>query len=190
VAQSPVSIQAPHLPVTKPISSMTKHDTKQPVLAVVMIVSGIIVLLGLALFFGTKRQTVQSHLETFRQKLEKELNTPNNDYARHIEDIHVTVTYKGGHVKSLSAKTVDGTDNAGVKGKNISEITFVVTAYWDGLVQSDGYTEMSITWDNQAQQVRSVRYLESNAMFNAATVDWMVVGKALGAMIAYAYYNQ
>lgn len=128
--------------------------------------------------------TVQEYIQTERAKLEKQLNEKGNEFAKHIENIHLTVTYKGAKVKSITATTVDGSNYAGPNGKNISEVDMVLTAYWEGLVQKDGFTEMRLVWDTQGGVAKAVEYQNSNAIFNAATVDWFKVGWTVEAWLA------
>lgn len=128
--------------------------------------------------------TVKDYIQDERQKLEQQLNTKPNDFGKHIENIHVTVTYKGGHVKSMTAKTVDGSNIAGPNGSNISEVDVVITAYWDGYLQKNGFTEMELLYDARGDTLKSVKYLDSNAVFNLTTVDWFKVGFTIGAWLA------
>jgi hypothetical protein len=150
----------------------------------------IVVLILIAMFrSGPQRvnsatYTVQEYIQDERAKLEKQLNEKGNEFAKHIENIHVTVTYKGAHVKSMTASTIDGSNNAGPNGRNISEVDMVLTAYWEGMVQKDGYTELRLVYDAQGGVIKAVEYQRSNALFNAATVDWFKVGYAVGAWLA------
>jgi hypothetical protein len=129
-------------------------------------------------------QSLQSYVQSERKEIERELNRLPNDFGKHIENIHLTVTYKQARVKSIEATTVDGSNNAGTNGDNISEINVVITAYWVGKVQQNGFTEIRLVYDPVNKNPKRTEYLNSNALFNSETVDWFKVGWTIGALLA------
>jgi hypothetical protein len=117
------------------------------------------------------------------------LNRPKGDFAKRVEAMHVTVTFKQANVRVAGVKTIDGTQKAGRDGRNVLECTFVITARWDGYVQKDGFTDMEIVWDNQARQVKLSRFLNSSAVINTETIDWTAVGFTVGSLIGRMYFQ-
>ncbi len=147
----------------------------------------ILCIVGL-LWHGSRSAKVQDYVRLRTTGMEQILNGPKekNPFASRVESAHATVTYKEGHVKSWTVKTIDGSDQVGANGSNIAEETFVLTAHWDGFIQKNGFTDVEFVYDNRAHEMRSTRFVSSNAVFNWETVDWFavgwVVGKSLGAL--------
>ena len=142
-------------------------------LILLMIVSG-----------GSGNLTIQQYIQRERPKLEKDLNTPGNNFAQYIENIHLTVTYRGATVKSMAVRTIDGSDTVGPDGNNLAEVDMVITAYWDGQLHKNGYTEVRLVYDPQAEQLKKVEQVDSSAWINTEKIDWTQVGYVLGSMLA------
>lgn len=132
--------------------------------------------------------TVEEYIQDNRESLEQVLKTIPNFISEQIEIIHFGVTYKGGHVNSMTARTVDGSNIAGANGSNISEVTVAFTLYWEGFVEKKGFTEMEYVFDVRGEEpiVKSVNYGRSNAMWNLKTIDWFKVGARIGGLVLAA----
>ena len=100
-----------------------------------------------------------------------------------IEGIHPLVTYKRAIISEMHATTIDGSNNAGRQGENISVVEILVTFYWEGPVTKDGFTEVRFYYDYQGKQLKGQRFERSNATINLAAVDWFKVGVVLGGLL-------
>ena len=96
------------------------------------------------------------------------------------------MTAKSGKVTTCSVRTVDGSDNAGKNGSNVSEIDLVITVNWDGWIQKGGYTEFEMDYDNQNKVVKKTAFLRSNATIDWPKVNWFKVGFVIGQTLAAA----
>lgn len=130
------------------------------------------------LFTQTREYSLSEWKEMQRKKINAELKS-SPDVKSFIEEIHPLVKFTGAAVKSLDVRTVDGTDRVGRRGSNISELEYVVTFYWEGPVQKNGYTEILYIWDMQGNQIKTYRYLDSTATINLDNIDWKKVGMLL-----------
>ena len=100
-----------------------------------------------------------------------------------IEKIHPLVTYKRAVISEMRAVTIDGSNNAGRRGENISEVAMLVTFFWEGPVTKDGFTEVRFNYDYQGRQLKGRRFERSNAAINLETVDWFKVGMVIGTLL-------
>lgn len=121
--------------------------------------------------------TVEDFRQQFIARLDEDLADPQNFIRRKIENAHWTVKTTSARVTACSVYSVDGTDRAGKDYSNIGDIDFIVTAFWDGVLQKGGYTEIRMTVDARSGQLKSCAYVGGNAAFNAETIDWFEVGK-------------
>lgn len=123
-------------------------------------------------------------IEDFRQefitRMDQALVDPENRFRKKIENAHWTVKTTSARVTGCSVYTVDGSDRAGKDCANISEIDCVVTAFWDGVIQKGGYTEIRMSIDGRTGQLKSCAYVGGNALFNAEEIDW---GKVMGDVV-------
>lgn len=145
-----------------------------------------VMFLGGSLFFAivdskpgssTRGPTVEDFRQQFIARLDEDLADPQNFIRRKIENAHWTVKTTSARVTACSVYSVDGTDRAGKDYSNIGDIDFIVTAFWDGVLQKGGYTEIRMTVDARSGQLKSCAYVGGNAAFNAETIDWFEVGK-------------
>ena len=132
------------------------------------------------------RESVGEYRDQLIAEVNHDLENPDNPIRRKIENAHVTVTAKSANVTSCSVYTVDGSNNAGKNGGNVSEIDMVITVMWDGWIDKNGFTEFEVDYDNQNRVVKNSKYLRSSAMINLDTVDWYSVGTTVGGYIAAA----
>ena len=132
--------------------------------------------------FERRGQTVDAWVANERPQWAAEISG-SATVKKYIEDIHPMVTYKRAAISEMRAVTVDGSNNAGPRGENISEVEVLVTFYWEGPVTKDGFTEVRFNYDYQGRQLKSQRFEQSNAKINLATVDWFKVGVALGTLL-------
>ena len=146
------------------------------------------VILALVLIFSLSRggrggePTMDEWKDAERRQVNSEL-AASSKVKPFIESIHPFVTFTGAAIKSLSVTTVDGSERVGIGGVNIAEIAFVVTYHWEGPVEKNGYTEVLYVWDNQANRLKTSRYLESNAAVNLDNIDWFTVGVELAPLL-------
>jgi hypothetical protein len=129
-------------------------------------------------------ESVESYRARTIADVNRWLASNDNWIRKKIEDAHVTVTAKSARVSSCTVRTVDGSSSAGRKGSNVSDVDLVITVFWDGWFQKDGYTEFRILYDNQNHKTKEAKYLKSNAMINLDTVDWFSVGFQIGVFLA------
>jgi hypothetical protein len=141
-------------------------------------------LLVLWLIYPSSSQTVDQYRNSVITEINQDLMDANHSVRKRIESAHLSVVAKSAKVTSCKIKTIDGSDKAGKDGSNVSEVDVVITVIWDGIIQTDGYTEFQIVYDNQNNTVKEARFLNSNAMFNWETVDWWSVGWSIGSIIA------
>jgi len=128
---------------------------------------------------GFKRPpTVEEFLQEHRKAFADDLLT-NKKWANFVEGLHLTVTCKAATLRSLKATTIDGSDNAGFDGDNISEIDMIVTFQWDGVITKDGYTDVEIVLDYQNGRILRQDVLDSNALINTMNIDWKSLGATL-----------
>lgn len=137
----------------------------------------------------SQSETVQQFRDQLIAQQNQWLAQSDNPIRKKIENAHMTVTAKGASVSSCSVQTIDGTENAGKNGSNVSEIDIIYTVTWDGWFQKDGYTEFEVDYDNQNRMVKNTKYLRSSALFNADTINWVEVGFFVGQAIAASADN-
>ena len=127
-------------------------------------------------------QTVESWIAQERPKWDGDMSN-SSTVKKSIEDIHPLVTYKRAIISEMRATTIDGSNNAGRQGENISDVEILVTFYWEGPVTKDGFTEVRFIYDYQGRQLKGRRFERSNAAINLATVDWFKFGMVLGVIL-------
>ena len=98
-----------------------------------------------------------------------------------VREHHFAVTYKGGDLLSMLAKTVDGSDKAGSHGDNIGQLEMTVLLRWSSLVREDGFTEIQITVYPASQSPSRATMIRTNAMFTKSKLTEM--GTALVRLI-------
>jgi len=129
--------------------------------------------------------SVESYRHKVISQLNRELLDRNNAIRKRIEHAHVTVTSTGAKVSSCAIRTVDGSQRAGKRGSNIGQVDVVITVFWNGYIQKNGFTEFEVVYDAQNNKVKETKFLKSNANFNWETVNWYKVGYDAGYAIAY-----
>jgi hypothetical protein len=154
----------------------------RPFLLAIPVVLVIAALLIGGSYWLSGRQSVETWERREREVMNREMSN-SKQIKEYIEEIHPLVTYTGATVKTMDVTTLDGSSVAGRNGSNISEVVVVVTYYWEGPVQRNGYTDVRYDFDFQAGKLRSAEFLDSNAEINLANINWFGVGYALGALI-------
>lgn len=149
---------------------------------------GAIVVLGILLFVckGTlfHRQTVDEWCAKTTERLNRELAKPDCPMRKQIENAHLTVKVRYARIISLTAQTLDGTNNTN-DGKNIASYHAKVEFTWDGYIQKGGYSILEIKYDVQNQKMIRADISQTNAMFNTEDPDfWFNVGWGIGALLA------
>jgi len=175
-AESPLPFTTPAIP-----GNLSNARLMQKPWRIIAVGVATVVVLALALVFTLYRgcdPTMVEWKDAQRQRMNAELAS-SPKLKPYIESIHPLVTFTGASLKTLSVKTVDGTERVGRGGSNIAEVEFVVTYHWEGPVQKNGYTEVLYVWDNQSNQLKYSRYLDTTATVNLDNIDWIEVGKAL-----------
>jgi hypothetical protein len=131
---------------------------------------------------GGAGQTVEAWIGQERPKWSADISG-SAKVKEFIENIHPLVTYKRAGIAAMRAVTIDGSNNAGRRGGNISEVEMLVTFYWEGPVTKDGFTEVRFNYDYQGRQLKARRFERSNAAINLETVDWIKVGAVIGTLL-------
>jgi hypothetical protein len=131
-----------------------------------------------------RSETVEAYRQRVIAQVNQALLDPADPVRQRIESAHVTVTATSARVTSCVVRTVDGGDKAGKNDRNISEVDLVITVFWEGWIQKDGFTELEILYDVQAGRVKETKFLRSNAMVNLETTNWFAVGSAIGYCLA------
>lgn len=144
----------------------------------------IFIALVVVFFIWTKGESVESYRTRLVAGVNQKLELNNNGIRKRIEGAHLTVTAKSAKVTSCVIRTIDGSNNAGREGSNVSEVDMVVTVFWDGYFQKNGYTELQVIYDAQNKSVKETKYLKSNAVFNMEKIDWFSVGYCAAAAIS------
>jgi len=119
--------------------------------------------------------TVERWAQSYQVKLTQAISD-SDESKKFIESIHPFVTYKNASVEIEKILTIDGSDLAGDNGKNIFEIRAIITYRWAGPVRDNGFTKVRMTYDYQGQKNKGIDFLESNAVINTQTIDWMDLG--------------
>ena len=131
---------------------------------------------------GGAGQTVEAWIAQERPQWAAEISG-SAKIKEFIERIHPLVTYKRAVISAMRAVTIDGSNNAGRRGGNISEVEMLVTFYWEGPVTKDGFTEVRFNYDYQGRQLKARHFERSNAAINLETVDWFKVGVVIGTLL-------
>jgi hypothetical protein len=141
-------------------------------------------LLGSLVGCSKKAESVEMYRTRVIDAVNTDLARPDNAIRKRIEAAHVTVTAKSAKVTACTVRTVDGSSIIGQGGSNLADIDLIVTVFWDGWVEKNGYTEFRILYDCRNNQTKEVKYLKSSALINMETVDWFGVGFKIGSCIA------
>ena len=198
---TPVPSCSAPLIVDVPEEPSGRHSGLKGVFLAVVITSFVFLTAGMTaycLFIGRQPKDVysnppvqQSQPETAAQCKEKmvqnlnaELENPDCNVRKFIEDAHLTVKVSKAYVMSCDIKTLDGSDSAGVDGSNVQELDFTVRFFWEGMVD-DGHTDAEFVIDIKAGKVLKAEIKESTALVNVTGSDfWYNVGLGFGALLA------
>jgi hypothetical protein len=151
-------------------------------LGVVLTIGIFIMILISTVVFSSHRESLEAWIQHERNAIDANLSM-SSQAKEMIESIHPLVTFTSANVKSIRATTVDGTDNPGRDGSNVSELEFIVTYHWEGPVEKNGFTEVLYLLDVQANKLKGTRYLASNAVVNLNNVDWVTLGFELAPLL-------
>ncbi len=135
---------------------------------------------------GSNVQTVEEYQQECIESLNKELQDPKNPVIQRIENAHGTVKVTSAQVSYCKASTIDGTNNAGKNGSNISALQIQITTRWDGIFQKNGYTVFFMDFDTNHGKLnlRNAGITETNALVNTEDPDfWYGVGYLTGALL-------
>lgn len=132
---------------------------------------------------GNSGPSVEDYRLQFISKMDEDLADPENFIRKKIENAHWTVKTSSARVTACSVYSVDGSDRGGKGYSNISEVDFIVTTFWDGILQKGGFTEIRMTIDAKSGQVKTCAYVGGNATFNVETIDWFKVGETVAPYV-------
>ena len=154
--------------------------------ALLGIIISVLIIWGGCKLFSNSGETVAEYSQRMEKELNAELADPANQVRKYKEDAHGTVTVKSANVSSISIRTKDGSDNAGKKGSNVSEVKVTIITYWDGILHKNGHTEFSINFDMSSKEPRLKEYgiINTNAKINMTDPKfWYSVGYAIGILL-------
>lgn len=100
---------------------------------------------------------------------------------RMVEKAHGTVTVKRAVVESCNILTLDGSNNAGIRGSNVASIKLSIGFYWDGILHKDGYTR--IDFYIYVRDRRITVDVANTTAFTTNPLDLSDVGSVLWAII-------
>ena len=135
----------------------------------------------------TKREmTVSEFREAAEQEINKSLSTKEHDLRKFVENAHKTVTVHTAYVSDLQITTKDGSNTAGVEGKNIRRIHLEITTRWDGMIHKNGYTVVGIDLENinGEGKVTNAGIIKTDALVNTEDPKfWYEVGAAAALLL-------
>ena len=145
---------------------------------------GVAAIIAIIIFaFSSSGESVEQYKKKATSEINAALQDKTHAIRKRIEQAHMTVTVKTARVTGFDVTTLDGSDKAGKNGSNIKTTTIEITAYWDGLIHKDGFTEFVIEYDVQYDKVVSAKIGRTNALFNAEEVNWYEVGTVIGTLL-------
>ena len=152
-----------------------------------------IFIIGIVIFYscGLSPQTLEEYKQECIQSVNKELQNPKNAIKQRIESAHKTVVVTSAHVTYCEATTIDGSNNAGVNGSNISSLKLNIMTRWDGMIHKNGYTVFSIEYDLSGGkfEVKNAGIIETDALVNTEDPEfWYGVGYAVGYAVGYLLF--
>ena len=150
---------------------------------------------GIVLFVLCLKSCVSSDadltVDQYTQKRIEEISSKVSSWAkdrpkavRDVEERHGTVTVKDVQVKFYNVQTIDGGNVVYGGGENISEQKLVLRFWWDGILHTDGHTDIGFLL-NKDDKCLKTWTVETDAIFDREDPDfWYDIGFALGALLA------
>ncbi len=98
-----------------------------------------------------------------------------------LDEIHPTATFKSLRVNQVMITYLAGRPQT---YENIRQIDLRITLNWDGWIQKNGYTQVSIIWDAEVERWRNLRVISSSGMDHqeAAQTTGAAIGIGLGLL--------
>lgn len=130
--------------------------------------------------------TVAEFREQAEQEINKALSTSDHNMRKYVENAHKTVTVHTAYVSDLQITTKDGTNNAGVGGKNIRRLHLEITTRWDGLIHKNGFTVIGTDLENinNEWKVTNSGIIKTDAIVNTEDPKfWYEVGAAAALLL-------
>lgn len=119
--------------------------------------------------------SIQEYAQGVATQLNSDFNDPSNEAFQNaktlIETVQYPVTYKGAQVKDVSLTTTDGSDRVLKDESNLDRMSYTVTFYWQGLITTDGYTDVMLVYDHKKKQIVEREYLDTNGLWNFDTPE-------------------
>ncbi|MCL2742377.1 MAG: hypothetical protein FWE67_00845 [Planctomycetaceae bacterium] len=129
-----------------------------------------------------RNTTTEAYRQTVIREINGYLQNESDERRRYIEFAHQTVTVTSATVTSCQIETLDGSNNAGYEGKNVSRVTYEITAYWDGVFHKQGHSVLKIVSDVQNGK-STAKIIKTDAVVNIEDPNfWYEAGFAAGVI--------
>lgn len=115
--------------------------------------------------------------EQIRQQLTHALNEQKQDV---FSALHPLGTAKSVTVHEVTIDAWRGGRNT-QQWEDLKQFTVTFTLYWEGPIEKDGFTKVSMTYDNESQRYVSGRTLHTNGTTNGDVVE--ALGQLGGALL-------
>ena len=163
---------------------MEQRKTNLWIFGIIATLTAIILLIFV--IAGGCSMTVAEFREKAEQEINEALSSSSHDLRKYVENAHKTVTVHTAYVSALQITTKDGSNNAGVEGKNIRRIHLEITTRWDGMIHKNGYTVVGIDVENinGEGKVTNTRIIKTDALINTEDPNfWHEVGAAAALLL-------
>lgn len=173
-SSSPMGGYAPENPPTQ-----TKRTGLYAGIAVAVLVCLICIVIGFS-----RGQSVADYRRDMVREINNELASPNSALKKFIEDAHWTVDVTSAKVVECKVTTMDGSDNAGRNGSNVSQVSMLIRFQWKGFVDT-GRTDFRLVLDVPNDTVMQASIVYTDAMVNTQDIGfWWDLGTLVGTVLA------
>lgn len=100
-----------------------------------------------------------------------------------LDEIHPTTTFKSLRINQVNVTYISGRPRT---YENIRQVALRITLNWDGWIQKNGYTQVSITWDTDIERWIDLGAISSSGLdWKEATEATTQVAIAAGTLLYY-----